>query len=94
MHGPIIDHQNVDATKPRQQTAKAAISTRHRQVREIAIGRVCREASNRLGTPSEPEQTPRSSCPHPLARARTRFRAHWCRNRPGSAPSMTISAFR
>ena len=31
-HGPIIDHQNVDATKTRQQTAKAAISTRHRQV--------------------------------------------------------------
>ena len=33
-HGPVVDHQNVDAGKPGQQTAQAAIGARHRQVAE------------------------------------------------------------
>lgn len=49
------------------------------------IGHACRVPSNHHDTPSPPSRKLRSSCPHRLTRARTRFSAH--RPRPILAPT-------
>jgi hypothetical protein len=57
-HGPIVDHQNVDSDKPAQ---------------HIAGVKCARSRNSASSTPSAPQRKPRSFCPNPLVRARTRF---------------------
>ena len=37
-HGPVVDHQHVDAAEPNQQTAQTAVGARQRQIAEQRYG--------------------------------------------------------
>ena len=37
-HGPVVDDQDINAAKPRQQTAQTAICSRHRKIAEQRLG--------------------------------------------------------
>ena len=39
-HGPVIDHQDIDAAESGQQTAQATIGARHREIAEQRWARV------------------------------------------------------